>query len=93
MVNQGEEPGLIEDPAGAPNDYIMPLSQPGVWVEVRNEEGQRLTVHIYRTDDGVIADIHGNENEATAFDALASAWATWDEGDEPDSFEPSDEEE
>lgn len=67
----GGRPALIRD--GEPNEYK--LKEDGCWISV----GQ-LSVHIIKTDEGVVVDVYGLRHEAD--DAIASTRATFDEADQ-----------
>ena len=74
-----DRPALLRD--GESNEYKM--KDDGCWIADEN-----LTVHIIKTDEGVVVDVYGlhQENE----DAIASTWAAFNEAevDETSSTQP-----
>jgi len=73
ILRIGGRPALIRD--GEPNEYKYKLKEDGCWIAV----GQ-LSVHIIKTDEGVVVDVYGLHHEAD--DAIASTQATFDEADQ-----------
>lgn len=61
---------------GEENEFVLSPEARGAWVDVDN-----LTVHIIRTDEGVVVDIHPNPMKEE-IEPIASTYAFFNEATE-----------